>query len=76
MSFTCPKCRRSLPDHIGTLTGCKECQRAERSAARTLAIFVVVVVILAFTIDLAAHQYLYGDWRCAFAQCRIEVAPR
>lgn len=48
---------------------------AAESKARRWAIFVGVVLMLVLVSgDLAWNQYVYGDWRCAWAQCRkVEV---
>lgn len=32
-----------------------------------------ILIILSFVGYLVACELLYGDWRCALAQCRIEV---
>ena len=38
-----------------------------------LIFFVALVLACAFGMRFVRAKYVYDDWRCAFAQCRIEV---
>lgn len=45
--------------------------RAGPNAAGYVVLALIAVALIALW--LYGTHYLYGDWRCAFAQCRIEV---
>lgn len=30
------------------------------------------LIVVGFGLLLAGNEWLYGDWRCALAQCRID----
>lgn len=47
----------------------------KRSDRKYLAMFIAIVIALG-GLSLAWNQYVYGDWSCAFSECRrIMAAP-
>ncbi len=50
------------------------CSRDRRRTTRVALAILVMVVALFFGVQVAWSAYVYGDWKCAFAECR-KVVP-
>lgn len=66
MSWTCSRC---ATDH-GTPELRRACRRAERRLALLAVMFVIAVGISVIGVRVALSAYAYGDWKCAFIECR------
>ena len=66
MTMTCSRCA-TKHETADELIQCKREQRILGVIATVilLSIFTIVVVV-----DIAWSAYVYGDWKCAFAECR------
>lgn len=70
MSYTCEHCgtRHETPEQIF------ECNREQVRIKRWTIGLLGAIGILILVIELGWNQYVYSDWRCAFADCR-KVVP-
>jgi hypothetical protein len=44
------------------------------SGPAVIVILALIAVVVVFAALVAAHWWLYGDWRCVFIECR-KVVP-
>ena len=52
----------------------ERCRKAERSGRVWAGVALVVLALLLLGADAAWNQWVYGDWRCAWAHCRkVEI---
>jgi len=66
MTWTCSHCatRHDTPERE------KRCRRDRRSANLLAASIFVSVIVVVGALAIAWAIYAYGDWTCAFAECR------
>ena len=62
-------------DHVhDNMVEYEECLERERSTSRWAMALLIVIGLLVIAGDVAWNQWVYGDWRCAWAHCRkVEV---
>jgi hypothetical protein len=70
VSWTCNKCATKHD----TDEERKACRRAERALGWLSFGMLLAIVVLLAGVSLAWHSYAYGDWKCAFMECR-KVVP-
>ena len=47
----------------------ERCTRTRRSVNRWAWGILIAIGVTCATVGIAWNQYVYGDWRCAFARC-------
>jgi hypothetical protein len=66
MSWTCAKC---ATDHE-TAEQRIQCKREQRILGVIATVILVTILAIVIAVDLAWSAYVYGDWKCALAECR------
>lgn len=69
MSWTCSKCAT----RHDTAEERQACKRAERVVGAIAWGFLLALVVVVTGVSVAWHAYAYGDWKCAFMECRKVV---
>jgi len=67
---SCPRCGKSGPKW----TTCEECERDIRWTNRVALAFLVAVTVAVLGLMVLHAHVVYGDWTCAFAECR-KIVP-
>jgi hypothetical protein len=70
LSWTCEKCgtNHETPEQR------QKCARDERRGNIIMALIIITILVGIIGIEVLWNQYVYGDWKCAFAHCR-KVVP-
>jgi len=66
VSWTCEKCG-TAHDAVEQRTACR---RAQRNLGLIAAGILLLVFAFGLGVKIAWSAYAYGDWTCAFAECR------
>ena len=66
MTWTCSKCATSHDTDDQRAA----CQKSQRNLRVLTAGILLAVVALCVAANIAWSVYAYGDWTCAFAECR------
>ncbi len=47
-----------------------QCKREQRTLGVIATLILLSIFAIVIVVDLAWSAYVYGDWKCAFAECR------